>query len=866
MADSDPKQAAPVGSTLPSGSGAPTEKLGGAELDEDTVKRRNRPGFEGIQRGATVGRYLVVDLLGEGGMGSIYRAFDPELGRQVAIKLLKPSAETLDDARGRLLREAQAMARLSHPNVVPVYDAGTHGWRLFVAMELVEGKTLAKWLETPRGLRETLNAFAAAGEGLRAAHAAGIVHRDFKPENVLIGDDGRVRVTDFGLAHSDVRHEASTEVSVHAPPQATLTGTISGTPAYMAPEQMLGEATDARTDQFSFCVALWEALTGHPPFGRGDFGAMRESVLAGKPSAPQRPLPKRLHKALLKGMSRRREERYPSMDDLLIELRRDPARRLRQAALPALSLAVLAGLGLFFGWRAREEQLFCARETSARLEQLWGSARREGLAQRLATVTAFPANEVIKEIDGNLLRWSQMRLQTCEGARIGDPSAALQRDCLDRYAIEADVLVGALGRPAEELADIGVGLVDSLGGPEQCGGLQKKTFAMLRPDADLMRWQSEARMLIDLGKASEALALARPLAPQARAQGALDTASGFEELCGRAMLQVGEPTEEALAHFRQAVRDADASGSDYDGFLTRLALTETLNLQYLRPKDALEVLLDTEAWLRRLGSPKLFRQRFVRNRAQILTNLGRPEEAVAFSRESAQLAQEIPVSLSDQGSALADLAAVLSRSGRYSEAATVLEQAIDLYGRARWKSANEQVVSLMNLGVIRAGQGRSAEALEVMDRARALAQTLKTLDQHQVWIDSHRGRVLVDLGRLDDAEPVLDGCAVQPVVDRLSYAASLAALARVHAARGQGTRALEAAEKATAMDPGTNKALTAYADFSLAQALRCAGKDPVRAQALARSALAGYAGPEEGFRRKQIDDWVAAAGSPSRKP
>ncbi|HEX7840695.1 MAG TPA: serine/threonine-protein kinase, partial [Kofleriaceae bacterium] len=215
----------------------------------------------------TLGRYHVERVVGIGGMGVVYAGHDPELDRKVAIKLLLPDAH-LDPGtlRSRLKQEAQAMARLSHPNVISVYDVGSWGDQVFLVMELVEGSTLSDWLRAgPRGWREILGVFLAAGAGLDAAHRAGIIHRDFKPDNVLVSRTQRICVTDFGLAH---RLEDASDAYRAIPPlgpQGTAViqnGLLIGTPAYMAPEQIRGEPTDPRADLFSFCVALYEALYG----------------------------------------------------------------------------------------------------------------------------------------------------------------------------------------------------------------------------------------------------------------------------------------------------------------------------------------------------------------------------------------------------------------------------------------------------------------------------------------------------------------------------------------------------------------------------------------------------------------------------
>src|SRR5258707_610263 len=235
-------------------------------------------------------------------MGVVYAAYDPELDRKVAVKLLRAEADTKSNARAaqaRLLREAQAMARLSHPNVISVHDVGALGTQVFIAMEFVEGKTLTRWLkEKPLTPREIVQTFLQAGKGLAAAHAAGLVHRDFKPDNVLIGNDGRIKVLDFGLARAveDVVGDAPT-----LPPQVvasglstprqlearlTRSGAFLGTPAYMAPEQLLGKTIDARADQFSFCVALYEALYGERPFAANSIEEVASAVVESKIRPP----------------------------------------------------------------------------------------------------------------------------------------------------------------------------------------------------------------------------------------------------------------------------------------------------------------------------------------------------------------------------------------------------------------------------------------------------------------------------------------------------------------------------------------------------------------------------------------------------
>ncbi|HVZ85706.1 MAG TPA: serine/threonine-protein kinase, partial [Polyangia bacterium] len=347
----------------------------------------------GLAKGAAIGRYVVLGLVGRGGMGEVYAAYDPELDRKIAVKLLRARGrgESAADGKTRLLREAQAIARLSHPNVVVVYDVGTVRDSVFIAMEFVEGNTLGYWLQAaPRRWREVLDVYLAAGRGLAAAHAAGLVHRDFKPENVMITKSGQVRVMDFGLARDQhttdepspagqLAFEAAAKavaladtfeagidpdataklgpgaVSSAAPPtgsggylrlKLTQTGTMLGTPAYMAPEQFAGSGGDARSDQFSFCVALYEGIYGQRPFAGDSALALMSNVVAGTVTdpPPDARVPAWIRRILLRGLATDPKARFPSLAELLAALGRDPAiHRRRWLAVAAATALVAAG-------------------------------------------------------------------------------------------------------------------------------------------------------------------------------------------------------------------------------------------------------------------------------------------------------------------------------------------------------------------------------------------------------------------------------------------------------------------------------------------------------------------------------------------
>jgi hypothetical protein len=327
-----------------------------------------------------VGRYQILDRLGQGGMGAVYSALDPELNRRVAVKVLHAPGQGVRATLGqaRLLREAQAMARLQHPNVIAVYDVGTVDDSVFFAMEQVEGGTLRGWMTEPRSWREVIAVFLQAGRGLAAAHGAGIVHRDFKPENVLVGQDGRVRVTDFGVARAigAVESLAALDPKDAASFAPTLTrhGQVVGTPGYLAPEQLDGKVTP-QSDQFSFCVTLYEALVGERLYTRWPHETFFHELRSKRAEFPARsPVPGFVREVVLRGLHRDPAERFASMGALLDALGRDPrARRLRLGLVAAvMTVATVVG-GRALLLRA-QHQRDCAR-LAERAERSWQDNR-----------------------------------------------------------------------------------------------------------------------------------------------------------------------------------------------------------------------------------------------------------------------------------------------------------------------------------------------------------------------------------------------------------------------------------------------------------------------------------------------------------
>jgi hypothetical protein len=333
--------------------GGPTPSSGEAELD--LAARVRLASLRGAMFGAAaeppkIGRFVLQEALGAGGMGIVYAAHDPDLERRVALKLVRPDAAAAASSQARLLREAKSMARLSHPNVVQIHEVGVWEGRVFIAMELVPGRTLAAWLAAPgRSWREIVAVFVAAGRGLAAAHEVGVVHRDFKPENVLVGEDGRARVTDFGLARGELGdvtpgdRPASDALADLAGAAVTASGAVMGTPAYMAPELFVGGPATAASDQFSFCVALYHALHGVRPFAGADRAELMRSVIAARREEPARlRIPRAIHRALVRGLAPAPADRFKNMHALLAAI--EAPRAWRGVVAGGVVAGVVAGL------------------------------------------------------------------------------------------------------------------------------------------------------------------------------------------------------------------------------------------------------------------------------------------------------------------------------------------------------------------------------------------------------------------------------------------------------------------------------------------------------------------------------------------
>ncbi|HPH64321.1 MAG TPA: protein kinase [Kofleriaceae bacterium] len=393
-------------------------------------------------RGA-FGRYMIERAIGNGAMGIVYRAIDPDLERAVALKVLRN--DTNHEARTRLLREARAMAKVSHPNVVAVHEVGSVAGRDFIAMELVEGTTVAEWIRaTPRSIDELLNVFVAAGNGLVAAHAKGVVHRDFKPHNILRSAEGHVQVTDFGLARSvdadplaqtiDAASQTAAATTKSAP-ELTQTGSLLGTPAYMAPEQWHNQTVGPAADQFAWSVALWEALAGKRPFPGDTIAQLRENILAGAEKLDASAIPRRIRPVLLRGLAVEPRNRFPSMNALLHALLR--ARRKRSLAFIGLGAvtATAVGIAALSMNRSTEPAAAGCPEPTVAPTTLWTASVEADL--RKAGKVRFA-----DEISAELQLWNATRTNACKA----EPKLRVtQLACLDGVMARTAVVVQAAG-------------------------------------------------------------------------------------------------------------------------------------------------------------------------------------------------------------------------------------------------------------------------------------------------------------------------------------------------------------------------------------------------------------------------------------
>lgn len=519
----------------------PTKFEGPSQDDPDATRRGEAPPLDRSREDLSVprmllGRYLMVRKLGSGGGGVVHVAYDPELDRKVAIKLLHAGSDGSSGSSrpdARLLREAQAMARLSHPNVIAVYDVGTYGTSLtvdgdhapseevdrgvYVVMELVVGSRLDTWMAEPHPWREIVRVFLQAARGIAAAHEQGLVHRDFKPSNVIVGEDGRVRVLDFGLARA-LAGRASPSEGVTARPAdsearlgperphgstldtpLTMDGTVMGTPAYMAPEQHRGDETDDRTDQYAFCVALYEALHGIRPFPGIELAALRSSKETMALQRGPRTPPRWLAETVLRGLQPDPADRFPDMRELISRLQYDPVKRVKRWLL--VGGLAMAGGALAFGVyasRTATEQV-CTEQTHA-FDGIWDLDAREAIRTAFVNTGVPYADTTFDSVRTRLDRakheWLDVRQSACKATLVDQTQSmstmGAQMQCLDRSLARMGGLSQTLAKADTSIVKSAVDAVSSLPDPGRCASVGTHAQKILdeRERAEVFRYES----------------------------------------------------------------------------------------------------------------------------------------------------------------------------------------------------------------------------------------------------------------------------------------------------------------------------------------------------------------------------------------
>jgi eukaryotic-like serine/threonine-protein kinase len=844
---------------------------------------------EKLQRGHTVGRYVIVDVLGAGGMGVVYAAYDPELDRKVALKLLRAGPGDAADSTGfrdRLRREAQAMARLRHPNVIKVYDVSTKPGELFVAMELVDGVTLGAWLrERPRPWREIVEVFKKAGAGLAAAHQAGLVHRDFKPDNVLLSKSGDVFVTDFGLARALGVQEPAVAPDPNAPLPSpstwetplTATGALVGTPIYMAPEQLYGTAhVDARADVYSFCTALYEALYGVRPYDAKTVDELRREVKSGKPRQPTdtRHVPKWLERLVLRGLSVNPADRPQTMGVVLDELGHDPRLRWRRAGAFA-GVALLVASTALVQRQVSQRVLAVCRGGERMIAGVWDAARRGEIehafaaSQRPQAARAF-AN-VAAALDAFTVAWLHVREDACQATRVrGEQSSELldlRMACLDARLAEERALVDLFARADGPVVDRAAAAARSLEPVASCSAEALLHAGDKLPTGDEARARARAlaadiaRVKADeyAGRYADGARLAADLVAAAERDKLPAIAAEARYWGGVFAYHLGK-LDDAKREIERAAADAAGLGRD-DQAARAYAFYGFLAGSQQRHFDEAHLALDvSQAALARSGNrPDLDAFR-LRKLASVLTNEGRHAEAIdVFQRALAVQRRAVPGSFVE-----AELNLGLARSyveaGRPEEALDAISRAVALYTQLFGADYPMIGEARLQVGFILRQLKRGDEAVAAMREALAAREASHGPD-HPSVVEAlvYLGDTLAWQGKPADGIVYLERAIAVGERIKTPYPDVPVAMIDIGWARlqlKQRQQAKEAFERALAHPKaGELSQELGEAKFGLAQLI--VEDDRARALTLAHEARAALRDAKNSDHKAELERWLA---------
>lgn len=831
-----------------------------------------------IPAGTRLGRYLLGEPIGEGGSGLVYAAHDPELNRTVAIKVVRPMART----QARLLREAQAMARLSHPSVVQVHDVGSFGDQVFVAMEYVDGWTLREWLaRAQHGWREILAVFVVAGRGLAAAHDAGFVHRDFKPDNVLVGRDGAVRVTDFGLARVQLDQNSS----------ITSVNKAVGTPGYMAPEQYRGEPPDPRSDQFGFCAALFEGLYGRLPFEGDNADGIRHATLSGTLTAAEsaKRIPLRVSRALARGLALQPSHRFPSMRALLAELERDP--RTSWARIATGAAAICGVLGVAWGVKTalvRHEELCRGAETH--LQGVWDAGQREKVRTSFVATGLPYADAAFKGVVAQLDRfssdWVTMRTDACRAVKIlGEQSEqefTLRAACLDTRLREMSSLVTLLSSADRDVVRLAVEAGGKLSPVSTCGDMSALSAPLAPPGeararqkvAELRGKLADARVLAAAGRFAEARDEGRSLLEEARKINYAPLVAEVLVELGTAQMGAGQ-YQDAARTLNEAVERADESHHDEARARALVQLAEVSGRWLGHYERAAEYATGAVAVARRIDDPRL--ESFALEQASrehgFIDELDR---AVTEARQSLVLTERFfgPDDLR-RARVHSSASVAFSELARFDEAEKDDEIALHIAERALGPMHPGLREYLQDLALDLVWSGHPADAIALDQRAVALVKEQLGNDHPQYGNAlNNLAYAQVALGRFSESlaanEEALGIWERHFGKDYAENAYALSAMGEALLGEGEPARALPLLERGTHLAElsGLEPETLGDCHYFYGLAVWGADHDAARAESLVRRSLESYGkSPRLTARRKRAEAWLAGMeGRAARAP
>jgi tetratricopeptide (TPR) repeat protein/predicted Ser/Thr protein kinase len=850
--------------------------------------------------GVAVGRYQLVELIGSGGMGSVYRAHDPHLSRDVALKVLHPTyagERVGSDYRHRLLREAQALAKLSHPNVVAAFDVGTHEDVVFVAMELVQGESLRTWIHGQQSVSEVLRVLIAAGRGLVAAHTAGVLHRDFKPANVMVSPDGRVRVVDFGLARSALAGADPDELAAATGPESspaserrasllegeiTESGLLMGTPGYIAPEQLHGAPANVLTDQYSFAVTAFVALSGQgpPPVSGGE----RDAALAWP-----REVPRRVRRVVERGLARDAFERHPSVAAMVDELEHanSPRRRAGWAVAAALGAAALAGGAAL--WQLRANRVTCHVGPEP-FQHVWDAERRAKLRAALTATRRANADEAFGLLSGRLdafqSAWVGMKQESCEATHVrGEQSEkvlALRNGCLEHKRAGVGALVTAFSQPDPAAVDRAAGAMpDSL---DDCAdtaallGTEEKLPASPEVRASIARLESEfavARSLTVAGRWKEARERSEQLLAEARTLGHDPTTA--RALRGAAFTvwsqaRNADERRQAEAYLREAIPLAANAGDDQLVAKTASYLFNLLAYGQRRVQEAEAMLPHVEALVIRGGNHPHDRLELLYGQARMMSQRRKLAEATALFEQVIELSDSIGSEWGTYGAnARGELGEIFMLQENYPEALRRMQASVAALEKIYGGHHPRLLIALANRALAESKVDGDA-ALATVAQMRELAGSLATEDWRTITIPFLEGQVREDRGDCARALPFYRDALVRfDTVHGDGSAQSADVHARLGAclaATGQRGEALAELERVLSIRRanGDTPNIVAEAAYELAQVLAAHGSRPAdrsRARELAQEARSLWERDGITDKVRAVDQWLEAAVTPA---